>query len=54
MVKTHKLDDFKASISTQGSDKHIHIPRKMYPDLKKKELLNKKFTIKISLVEIEN
>ena len=53
MGNTHVLESFKASISTQGKDKHIHLPRKMYKELKDDGLLNKKFVISISLTELE-
>ena len=54
MPEKHELPVFKASISTQGMDKHLHIPRKLYPILKEKGLLNKKFKIKITLEELED
>lgn len=59
MGKVHELPIFKASISSQGSDKHIHLPRKMYPKFKdlngdgKINLLNKKFKVKILLEELD-
>lgn len=41
------LDPFAASISTQGKDKHLHLPRRMYEKLETLGLLNGKFRFTI-------
>ena len=48
-----ELPSFKASISTQGKDKHIHLPRKLYGDFKENKILDKKFNVEIKLVPID-
>lgn len=50
----HELPKFKATISSQGPDKHLHLPRKIYPILKEKGLLNKKFEFTITMKEIKD
>lgn len=51
-MPVHQLDPFSAMISKQGSDYHLHLPRRMYESLENKQLLNKKMRWKIVCEEI--
>lgn len=49
---TYKLEPFIAIISNQGDDKHIHLPRKIYPKLKEDGKLGKKFRFIVVMEEL--
>lgn len=49
----HKLPEFEASISTQGGDRHLHIPRRMYRRMDNMGMMGKKMSWKIVATEIE-
>jgi len=49
----HEIPEFEASVSVQGKDRHLHLPRRMYQRLDTMGLMGKKFKFRILAEEIE-
>jgi len=52
MGKVTVLDSFNATISSQGPDRHVHIPRRMHEFLDEAQMMGKNLRITIKLEEI--
>lgn len=48
----YQLESFDASISSQGVDRHIHIPKRFHKKLVEDGLMNKTFRVTIVLEDI--